>query len=61
MEVEVEKEIMEKREVEKEVEEEKSVPRVKTIYKHQGQGMGFEKGEVLYSVSSILYTNNINI
>ena len=46
MEIEIEKEIMEKREVEREVEEEKSVPRVKTIYKHQGQGMGFEKGEV---------------
>lgn len=56
IEVEMEKEVMEKREVEKEVEEEKPVPRVRALYKHQGQGMGFEKGEV--QTSSHYYDNN---
>lgn len=46
IEVEVEVEEMQQREVEKEVVEEKLVPRVRAIYKYQGQGMGFEKGEV---------------
>lgn len=46
VEVEVEEEVMQKQEVEKEVVEEKMIPRVKTMYRHQGQGMGFDKGEV---------------
>ena len=46
VEVEVEEVEMQKREVEKEVVEEKLIPRVKTLYRHHGQGMGFEKGEV---------------
>ena len=46
VEVEVEEEVMQKQEVEKEVVEERLIPRVKTLYRHQGQGMGFEKGEV---------------
>lgn len=37
---------MQQQEVEKEVEEEQVIPRVKSQYKYQGQGMGFEKGEV---------------
>ena len=45
-EVELEEQATETREVEKEVEEEVLIPRVITIYKHQGQGMGFAKGEV---------------
>lgn len=45
-EVELEEQVIEKRESEKEVEEEMLVPRVMTVYKHQGQGMGFAKGEV---------------
>ena len=50
-EVELEEQMTETREVEKEVEEEVLVPRVITIYKHQGQGMGFAKGEVSWNVS----------
>ena len=50
IEVEVEVEEMQQREVEKEVAEEKLVPRVRAIYKYQGQGMGFEKGEVSHTV-----------
>ena len=46
VEVEVEEEVMQKQEMEKEVVEERLVPRVKTLYRHQGQGMGFDKGEV---------------
>lgn len=46
VEIEVEEEVMEKQEVEKEVVEERLIPRVKTLYRHQGQGMGFDKGEV---------------
>ncbi len=49
--VEYDEEIMEKREVEKEVDVERKVPRVKAVYKHSGQGMGFEKGEVFVLVS----------
>lgn len=49
--MEYEEEVMEKREVEKEVEVEKSIPRVKALYKHSGQGMGFEKGEVFILIS----------
>lgn len=51
MEVEVEEEVMETREVKKEEEVERSVPRVKALYKHQGQGMGFEKGEIFVLIS----------
>ena len=51
VEVEVEEEVMETREVKKEEEVERSVPRVKALYKHQGQGMGFEKGEVFILIS----------
>ena len=47
VEVEVEEEEMQKQEVEKEVIEERLIPRVKTLYRHQGQGMGFEKGGLL--------------
>lgn len=46
VEVEVEEEEMQEQEVVKEVVEERTIPRVKTLYRHQGQGMGFEKGEV---------------
>ncbi len=49
--VEYDEEVMEKREVEKEVDVERSVPRVKAVFKHQGQGMGFEKGEVFVLIS----------
>ena len=49
--VEYNEEVMEKREVEKEVEVERKVPRVKAVFKHQGQGMGFEKGEVFVLIS----------
>ena len=58
-EVELEEQMIEKRESEKEVEEEILVPRVKTIYKHQGQGMGFAKGEVCILVHFTINSNLI--
>ena len=49
IEVEIEVEEMQQCEVDKEIVEEKLVPRVRAIYKYQGQGMGFEKGEVRHT------------
>lgn len=49
IEVEVEVEEMQQREVERDVVEEKLVPRVRAVFKYQGQGMGFEKGEVRHT------------
>ena len=46
VEVEVDEVVMQQQEVEKEVEEDRLIPRVRSLYKHHGQGMGFEKGEV---------------
>ena len=42
---------MQTREVEREVSEEVVVPQVKTLYRYQGQGMGFAKGEYFILVS----------
>ena len=42
---------MEVREVEREVSEEVAVPQVKSLYRYQGQGMGFAKGEHFILVS----------
>ena len=42
---------MEMREVEREVSEEVAVPQVKSLYRYQGQGMGFAKGEHFILVS----------
>lgn len=48
VEVDVEEVVMQQQEVEKEVEVDVEIPRVKALYKHQGPGMSFEKGEVRY-------------
>lgn len=37
---------MQMKEVEKEIVTEVTMPRVKSLYRYKGQGMGFEKGEV---------------
>ena len=42
----MEEEELQLKEVEREVVTEVMVPQVKTLYRYQGQGMGFEKGEV---------------
>ena len=44
--VEFEEEELQAREVEHDVLTEVTVPQVKTLFRYQGQGMGFEKGEV---------------
>lgn len=44
--VEYEVEEMQLKEVEKEITTEVMMPRVKSLYRYKGQGMGFEKGEV---------------
>ena len=49
--MEYESEEFETKEVEREVEEEVAIPQVKTMYRHQGQGMGFAKGEIFILVS----------
>ena len=49
--MEYESEEFETREVEKDVEEEVAIPQVKTLYRYQGQGMGFAKGELFILVS----------
>ena len=46
LQVEYEEEEIQVKEVEKEFSTEISMPQVKTLYKYNGQGMGFEKGEV---------------
>ena len=46
IEVEYEEEEIQVKEVEREVTTEVSMPQVKTLFRYQGQGMGFEKGEV---------------
>ena len=46
--VEYEDEKMQLKEVEKEIVTEVTMPRVKSLYRYKGQGMGFEKGEVRY-------------
>lgn len=53
--MEYEEEELQPKEVEKEVVTEELVPQVKTLYRYQGQGMGFEKGELFLLVSK---TNN---
>ena len=67
--VEYEEEELQAREVEHDVVTEVTVPQVKTLFQYQGQGMGFEKGEVspviwhnhavldlcLLSVAALLY------
>ena len=40
---------MQLKEVEKEIVTEVTMPRVKSLYRYKGQGMGFEKGEVRYN------------
>ena len=42
---------MQLKEVEKEIVTEVTMPRVKSLYRYKGQGMGFEKGEVRYDNS----------
>ena len=37
---------MQEKEVEREIVTEVTMPRVKSLYRYKGQGMGFEKGEV---------------
>lgn len=49
--VEYESEEFETKEVEREVGEEVAIPQVKTMYRYQGQGMGFAKGEIFILVS----------
>ena len=49
--VEYESEEFETKEVMKEVEEEVMIPQVKTLYRYQGQGMGFARGEIFILVS----------
>ena len=49
--VEYESEEFETKEVMREVEEEMMIPQVKTLYRYQGQGMGFARGEIFVLVS----------
>ena len=49
--MEYESEEFETREMEREVEEEVAIPQVKTLYRDQGQGMGFSKGEIFILAS----------
>ena len=49
--MEYESEEFETREMEREVEEEVAIPQVKTLYRYQGQGMGFSKGEIFILAS----------
>ena len=49
--MEYESEEFETKEVERDVEEEVIVPQVKTMYRYQGQGMGFTKGEIFILIS----------
>lgn len=51
--VDYEEEEIQVKEVEKEVVTEINMPQVKTLFKYKGQGMGFEKGEVSDTTSSI--------
>ena len=44
--MEYEEEELQAHEVEHDVVTEVTVPQVKTLFRYQGQGMGFEKGEV---------------
>lgn len=46
LQVEYEEEEMQEKEVEREIVTEVTMPRVKSLYRYKGQGMGFEKGEV---------------
>ena len=49
--MEYESEEFETKEVMREVEEEVMIPQVKTLYRYQGQGMGFARGEIFILVS----------
>ena len=49
--MEYESEEFETKEVMKEVEEEVMIPQVKTLYRYQGQRMGFARGEIFIVVS----------
>lgn len=55
--VEVEEEEMQAQQVERDVVTEVMMPQVKTLYRYQGQGMGFAKGEVSHSIVLTLHSS----
>ena len=53
----MEEEELQAQQVERDVVTEVMMPQVKTLYRYQGQGMGFAKGEVSRSVMSRLLSS----